>query len=248
MFFILAASFPAFSVSAQEYFFQEEFNNNRSNNILDSNKWVVYPNTASNFITIKEVNGFVNVTSDKNNVFPYVVSKQNPFPLNGDFEAEIGFYYTFVAVRGTGIVLSINPPSNNIPEIDKNKPEVYFFGTWQGLDEGLNVTYNGYCALGLSCNNPGTTIYKFPAPNLSFHKVRLIYSGNVYIVYVDDKKVFTSPLSLNRPKYIWLGNPTNQGFNDYWTAFRVDYIKVKQLFPETFLDLPWDYGKKGIKF
>jgi len=237
--------FPTLSL-ASDYNFQDEFNLERPSNVLDTIKWNIYPNSTSE-TRIKESGGSVQLLSGISNIFPYVVSKINPFPTTGDFTLEFGIQFTSVVQRGNGLVISLIPPANNINEVAKDRPEIYFFGVWQDADKGFNVTYNGFCAFGLTCSQPGVNIYNTPSPNLSYHKVKLIYSNSVYQAYVDGNRMFISPPTTNRPQAIWFGNPANQYANASWSSFRVDYIRISGL-PTPFLDLPWDYQSKGLSF
>lgn len=241
--------FPIFTppVFAQEFYFQEEFNAERTANTLDTNKWIVYPNNPPGITTIKEGNGYVFLTTTRSLVFPYVLSKSNPFP-DGDFTLEFGIQFTSVPIRGSGLVFSVVAPANGVSEVEKDTSEVYFFGVWQGKNDGLDITYNGYCAVGLSCTNPGTLVYETSSPNTINQKIVLKRIGAVYEVYVNGAKVFTSPPSQVKPDAIWFGNPTNQGVPDTWTSFRIDYIRITQNFPAPFLDLPWDYDANGKSF
>lgn len=245
-FLFIFAFLKPISTLSNTYYFQDEFNEERAPNTLNASKWNLYPNSTLE-TRIREIGGNVQLQSGISNIFPYVVSKTNPFPATGDFTLEFGIQYTSVVQRGNGLVVSLTPPENNINELDKDNSEVYFFGVWQGSDKGFEVTYDGYCAPRLPCNQPGVNIYNKPSPDLSYHKVKLIYSSSVYEVYVDGNKMFASPPTTNRPRVIWFGNPTNQYSNATWSSFKIDYIRITTL-PTPFLDLPWDYEGKGLSF
>lgn len=243
-FFIFAFLKPI-PLLANSPYFQDEFNQERAANTLDTSRWNLYPN--SNETRIQESGGSVQLSSNSSSIFPYVLSKTNPFPTSGDFILEFGIQYTSVVQRGNGLVVSLTPPANNTNEVNKDRPEVYFFGVWQDTDKGFNVTYNGFCAFGLPCTQPGINIYNTSAPNLSYHTIRLVYSNSVYTAFVDGNKMFASPSTTNRPQAIWFGNPANQYANASWFSFKIDYVRVTAQ-PKPFLDLPWDYKTKGLSF
>lgn len=249
LFFITASLFITTPLFAEEeYYFQDEFNEERSANSADPAKWIVYPNILPASMVVQEKNGYFNLLTNNQKMFPYIASKSNPFPVEGDFSLEFSFQYNSIAQRGTGLVISLNSIPNNISEINKDKPEVYFFGIWQGTDDGFNVTYSGFCAVGIPCDQPGSNIYHTPSPNLTYHTVKLVYSNSTNKVYLDGIQKFTSIKTASRPTFLWMGNPTNQGFNASWTSFKVDYIRVKRLSPKPFLELPFDYQSVGKTF
>ncbi len=229
---------------AAGYYFNDEFNDELLPNQLDSNKWDYYPN--SNNSVLFETGGSVNLSPGIENNFPYIVTKDNPFP-NGPFSLEIGFQYISSVKQGTGIVMSSIKPNNNISESQKNTPQIYFLGIWQGNDDGLIVTYQGYCPKNTSCSDPGKILIHTPAPNLSYHVFRVEYSGNTYKAYLDNIAILHSEINNTLPHSLWFGNPSFQNPENNWTNFKVDYIRIKKI-NDRFLDLPWDYKGKGLSF
>lgn len=95
-FLLIPLSFLRPVFAQEEYFFQEEFNQERVAGVLDSDKWTVYPNqpTQPTFQgclveTIRETGGILLLKQCPTiPQFPYVVSKNNPIP-NGDFTASV---------------------------------------------------------------------------------------------------------------------------------------------------------------
>ncbi len=224
--------------SAQEqYFFSDEFNENRGNNTLDSGKWNYYPNTLGCVLaTIKEAGGSVLLQQCNNKPqFPYFYSKINSFP-DGDFSAEIKFQYTKATHWGTGFALVDKAPENGA-----GFNYLFGIGLWQDKSSGTNmrISYDG------------TDVFS-KAINIDPHIFRIDKVSQVYQIFFDGNLVFTSPQTQETVKAIWFGNPDHLSFNiPEWTNFKVDYVRVKQLIPEgpvPFLDLPWDYGANGMTF
>src|SRR3989344_7614045 len=68
-------------VTAEQYFFSDEFNEERPINTLNSDKWTVSPNAAAGVTTISETGGNL-VTTQNNftNQYPFIVSKNSVLP------------------------------------------------------------------------------------------------------------------------------------------------------------------------
>ncbi len=199
---------------ANDYFFQEEFNQERSANTLDDTKWTYYPNTSTNFSTIQETQGNLILNQQTNTPqFPLVISK-NGLPA-GDFSAEIIFRYFGVTPWGTGIALSENAPTNG-----QDLNTLLTINVWQ--DQSLD---NMRLSFG------GQDVYTTQT-NITSHIFRVDRVGLKYLIYLDNNLIYTSADTPSQVKYIWLGNPTFQNPPiPQWTVFKVDYIRVKNLAP-----------------
>lgn len=216
---------------AQSFFFQEEFNEERANNVLDNSKWIVYPNAPTGFPTVRETGGnLVTSQQDFRTQYPLIVSKDKVLP-DGDFSAEIKFQYTNVTFWGTGIALAQEQPTNG-----GGFSSLLTIGAWQ--DKTLSNMRIGF---------NGVDIYTTPV-NTDSHVLKVDRVGKKYLLFLDGTLIFTSHDITKQVKYIWMGNPTIQPPIPAWTSFKVDYIRVIQNFPEPFLDLPWDYQGTGLSF
>lgn len=226
--------FPLFfskNVYAQEYFFQEEFNQQRASNSLDPDKWIIHPNTQAGFTTVKEEGGNLSLSQQDNTTqFPLVVSKNQALP-SGDFSAEIKFAYTNITFWGTGIALAQEEPTNG-----GGFSSLLTIGAWQ--DKTLSNMRIGF---------NGVDVYTTPV-NTDSHILKVDRVGKKYLLFLDGTLIFTSPDITKQVKFIWMGNPTIQPPIPTWTSFKVDYIRVIQNFPEPFLDLPWDYQSQSKSF
>src|SRR3989344_1634825 len=220
-------------VSAEQYFFSDEFNEERAINSLNPDKWTASPNAAAGVTTISETGGNL-VTTQNNftNQYPFIVSKNSVLP-SGDFEAEIRFQYTHVTPFGTGIALSQNAP--NIPTND--------FG---GL-LALSIWQDNNIGLQMRLQYQSSVVYSITI-NTNPHIFKVTRTGSKYKLYLDGNLVYTSPDNPVQVRYIWFGNPTLQSGIPDWTKFNVDYVRVKGLPPEPFLELPWKYEEAGLTF
>lgn len=204
-------------ILAQSYYFNDEFNQERSINELDPVKWTPYPNQrCSSWPNIKESGGFIKLSQCPvgTTQFPYVVSKENPFPAT-NYSVTIGFQYTKVTFWGTGFALAEEAPVNGAPSL----PAVLDISVWQ--DQTLANLRVGF---------EGTDVYTTTV-NTNPHALRVDRIGQKYLVYLDNNLVYTSPDTTKEVKVIWMGNPTLQGSIPEWTEFKVDYIRVSQVLP-----------------
>lgn len=215
--FILFLWIPAFAgmtnvVSAEAYFFSDEFNEERTVNTLNPDKWTVFPNAAAGITTIHETGGnFITSQSNFTNQYPLVTSKVQAFPA-GDFQAEVKFQYTEVTNWGTGIAFSDKDP-NNLAE------ELLRIDVWQdNFIPNMRIEYKGQ-------------MIKTIPNNINPHILKVERIGLKYLIYLDGNLVFTSPETSIKPKVIWIGNPTfvQPDPVPVWTKFNVDYIRVKAL-------------------
>ena len=200
------------SVYAEAFFFQDEFNEERSINTLDSDKWTVFPNAAVGVTTILETGGnLITTQANLTHKYPLVVSKVEPFPA-GDFSAEVKFQYTEVSNWGTGIAFSDKDPNNLAGELLR-------IDVWQdNFLPHMRIEYKGQ-------------MVKTIANNINPHTLKVDRIGLKYFIYLDNLLVYTSPETEVLPKVIWIGNPANVQPDPVpvWTKFNVDYIRVKEI-------------------
>ena len=227
------------TLAQETYYFNEEFSVDRPGNQLDSTKWIVHPNNQTcNNETITEVAGHAIFRQCRQSLqFPYVISKDNPFPQS-DFSVSIKFEYFKAAPWGNGIELVDKAPENGA-----GFTQLFGIGFWEDTSSGLNMRFQ----------YKGDVVYS-TAINRNPHIFKLDKEGSIYKMYLDDQLLFTSPSTTEKVEAIYLGNPSIQipPLAD-WSWFRVDYIRVTQtgpteIVPQPFLDLPWDITSSGKKF
>lgn len=241
-FLLLTVNFT--SVFAQEeYFFQEEFNQERAAGILDQDKWIVYPNqpTQPTFQgclveTVRETGGILLLKQcPVIQQFPYVVSKNNPIP-SGDFTATVRFQFTGAGGLPSGIKFVDTAPENG-----QSATEIFGIGFEQDVFQKFVIEYDD-------------TVVFTKNTDSGFYIFKAVKEGNVYKLFLNDQLVFTSPETSEKVRAIYMGNPAvlpSPGYN--WSWPRIDYIRVvddgpSQVAPEPFLILPWKYSDSGKDF
>ncbi len=202
-------------VQADQYFFQDEFNTERAANTLDPNKWVVYPNTNSNFTTAQESGGELTLSQENHtSIFPLIVSK-NAFP-NGDFSFEMSFHFYEIGEWDSGFGLTVTEPINGQPIDD------FLYIHWR---EGWFI--QGYTVLrGFG----GITIWN-EGPSTNNHLFKIDRVGKKYLIYIDNSLIYTSADTDLQAKYFYMGVASISNPSSMWSKFKVDYVRVKDLSP-----------------
>jgi hypothetical protein len=146
-------------------------------------------------------------------VFPFLWSRDSPFPMTGDFSLEIRMKYNYMGGSGTGLVLSANtydgagsPP---------NPLEERVFTIWQDIAHplGCGLVSEGQLVTG--------------ALDTDWHIYRLEYVAGSYSLFVDNALLIGPIASGLRPTSMWLGNPVITWSSwDESTTFSVDYLRV----------------------
>jgi len=197
-------------IAGHAYYFNDEFSRDLSEDIY----WEVhrdgcppqelYVDTSSGELVVGKPN-------EISRGFPYLISKTQVFPEEGDFELTIRFKY--MSMYGdTGILV--------LTEDNKYAG----MGIWTNFSVGYVQVY---CGL----NNSGSPDYIYIASNIDggayqYHTVTYRVHGQTVKLFVDGTEKFTFTLP-RRPAKIRIGLPTTQ--SNRWSTFRVDYIRVKRL-------------------
>jgi hypothetical protein len=135
--------------------------------------------------------------------FPYLTSKYNPFPAQGDFMVRVGFRYPDVQIDGNGF---------GAEYVERG------FGVWQDLCCGpLRVAVGDLYPF----YPPG-----LPNPDTGYHTYEWDYLGGAYYFYLDGSFV-TSSLSSYRPTQVFFGHPPQTAAA--WTTQEVDFVHVEWL-------------------
>lgn len=148
--------------------------------------------------------------------FPYIYAKQNLFPTQGNFVVEISFRYTNLTVSGAGLIIDKTTPP---PETKLQKENVSnaFLSIFQD---------RGFWPLVIYFGGSGNRVFASSGPDLMQHTLELRYTGK-YDVLLDDKLLYTSPPTDERPSSLWFGNPSNVGSAGEWSSFEIDYIRIR---------------------
>jgi len=174
----------------------DEFNNS----VLDTNTWEFF---STNGGTYSFDNDSI-VVPGGSSMF-YIRTKNNPFPVTGQFTAEFGIQYTGVDESGVGVALGFEQQNG----YDQSNIPVSY---WQDHN-------------GLVVSRFGLTVANMSGVNTNYHIGKIVYDGDKYQVFLDSVLKYTSPSSLTA-KSLWFGNPFCCRTN--WTGFKLDYIKVTQ--------------------
>jgi YVTN family beta-propeller protein len=147
-------------------------------------------------------------------VFPFLWSRGDPFPTDGDFSLEIRMKYNYFGGSGTGLVLSANgyDGSGDAP----NPLEERVFTIWQDIAHPL---VSGF---------PTDSRQVTGALDTDWHLYRVEYVAGSYFLFVDNILRIGPIASTQRPNSIWVGNPVITSATwDESTTFSVDYIRVE---------------------
>lgn len=241
LFYFVFFVHPAFA--QQTFFFDEEFNTERSAGVLDPDKWIVYPNQPTSptpqgclVDTVRETGGLLLLKQCSGiPQFPYVVSKTNPFP-NGNFTASVRFQFPGAGGLPTGVKFVDTAPANGA-----GATELFGISFEEDVFNSFRIEYK---------DSPVFT----KGTDSNFYVFKAVRDSNMYKLFLNDQLVFTSPETSDKVGAIYIGNPAilpSPGFN--WSWPRIDYIQVTDngspvTVPQPFLDLPWDYGSRGMTF
>lgn len=240
LFLLLSFVRPIFA--QESYSFIDEFNTQRPVNTLDPEKWIVYPNkrTTPNssgciFDTVLESEGLLKMKQcAQTPLFPYVISKNNPFP-DGNFTAIVKFKYVGHSGQGSGIQFVDTAPENG-----GGLNNVFALGTWEtGSNGGIDQP-----KFRLIFNN--IQVAEMPADQ-NYHEFKAEFTDGIYKLYFDNILYYTSSLfEVQKVKAVYFGDPSLQNPGN-WNQLWIDHIKITDNGPsqfpiEPFLDLPWNYG------
>ncbi|XHH07943.1 MAG: hypothetical protein ACFCUE_10240 [Candidatus Bathyarchaeia archaeon] len=208
--------------------FSDEFEGSQ----VDSSKWVVVENTdMSGYpayggnVTVSD--GHISLSSD-GSAFPWVYTKNNPFPTIGDFSVE--FNLTFTCLGDWGSCIRIFADS---PTIDADK--------WTGCVLSIGAGDEDPTRGKITMEFFGKEVHRIYVPggfkpSADPHIFRLDYSQGNYTLYVDNTAVATvksdiraSAIGLGHPPCYYLPfSPQKVAEWGYlgWTSLQYDYITV----------------------
>jgi len=200
--------------------------------MVDSSKWVVVENTDMSGYpayggNLSVLDGQLEISSN-GSAFPWVYTKNNPFPTTGDFSVEFRFTFTCLGDWGCGIRIFDDSPTK---DADKWTGSILII---QAGDEDATrgkITVELFGKEVSRIYVPG--VFK---PSADPHIFRLDYKEGNYTVYVDNEAVGTAKSDV-RASVIGLGHPScyylpfsPQKVAEWgywgWTALSFDYITV----------------------
>ncbi len=212
--------------------YTQVFRDDFSGATLNPDVWQAYLNGG----TISVDSGWVTLSrSGASDRFPYVHTKYNPIPPNGNFAVKVGFEYLTVTAHGDGFSVDDRLPANGSPGSWAWQPTIYTL--WQDSVLGFVLF-----------DHSGTTRYHTSAPHLNYHDIEFRWLDNSDEYYIDGQLINTVTRDSNvpRPVDLWFGNPVIPPGSTEWTSFKIDYIEVDSIGgPVPFFDLPIDYPGRG---
>jgi hypothetical protein len=226
--FTLVLPFVNGNQSDSSVLFSDDFNGTQ----VDSSKWAIVENTdMSGYpayggnVTVSD--GHLTLLSN-GSVFPWVYTKNNPFPATGDFSVEFNLTFTCLGDWGCGMRVFDDSPTK---DADK----------WTGsiliIQAGDEDPTRGKITVELF-DKEVSRIY-VPGgfkPSADPHIFRLEYKEGNYTMYVDNEAVGTAKSDI-RASAVGIGHPycyympfSPQKVQEWgywgWTFFNIDYIKV----------------------
>ncbi len=189
-------------------YFSENFNDNS----LDSNKWELFENGG----VVNINSGFLELSSTPFNNFPYIRTRNNPFPIDHDFILEFRIQFPVITAFGVGFLTGFEAPPNEIPYNDLITSRIFTYHA----DTSKATFWFRYLQ---------QNIFSPLAPiDNNFHIIKVIYQNSVYKYFFDEVKIFET-ISSFMPRAIYYGSPHNQkvlNSSSPWTSMKLDYIKV----------------------
>ncbi|MEW5956349.1 MAG: protein kinase [Chloroflexota bacterium] len=178
-------------------------------------RWEDFSNGGS----IDVGNGYLALTSDNSNSFPYVRLRQRLFPNAGSFAVMVEFQYTQVGDLGAGIVLGLESPENGLPVQSEPDPNIELFKVWQ------DSSYYQALMVGTS----ETIMTTLAAPDTNRHTFRYEYQNDLARLYLDGVLVGQQTNRALRPVTLWFGNPYRTPDQGIWSQLRIFSVSVDSL-------------------
>lgn len=174
---------------------------------LNSDTWV------SNGVSVR-IDGGLAILESGGKLFPYIHTRKNPFPENGDFAVDIVFKYREVKFSGTGFSINTNIPIMK----ENNNANDGILSVWQEEGNPMRVI------------SKGSIISETRLLDTTWHTIRLEYTGE-YTFYLDGRMISIPSVNkqklTERPNTIWFGNTVERDGN--WTSIEIDSIRVSTI-------------------
>jgi hypothetical protein len=157
--------------------------------------------------------------------YPYIYSKNNPFPPTGDFQMSVRFRYWEVRDCGTGIILSsyLVPAGVSQDEAAGLQQEAESHGVqagvWQDRASGLQLWFR----------SGGREDVLLPGPSTGWIELAIRYFDGRYTMYLDGSPAYSSLVTVHHPSHIWMGHPADLGSNCQRDTLEVDYVRVEMV-------------------
>jgi hypothetical protein len=217
------------STSNEYLFFSDSF----EGSTVDTEKWQVTLNTQMNdnpaYGGVVQVKDSYIELSSSGSTFPWVCTKENPFPNKGYFIVKFDLTYGQISDFGDGLLIT---KGDSLTWSENGSSSTYIFQLWADNDGSFSRTKMSIYLLGEECWVSYVDGWEPDAPT---HNFELSYQNGVYSVNVDGVQVASAESDV-RPNNIGFGHPpayyvpfSGEHLSTLlggWTKFKIDSIEV----------------------
>ena len=188
---------------------------------IDTSIWNV--DDPNNNIVLS--NGII-LSSENSQFFPFLSSKVNIFPVNGDFYIKIKYQYLETTYFGVGFGFGNIIPTYGLTNYPFKDSDFIKFQVWQSLND-KSLIDTRLCNSADVCNENRTNV-RLSLPDTNEHTLVIKNINGVTNVYYDDILTSSSPIiNTNwRPTVFWIGNLIKLSTNNDWTDIKIFYIET----------------------
>ena len=181
--------------------------------IIDTRGWRIFENGGN----IVSLNPGLRLEQGISNQFPFLITRENPFPATGDFEVEILFRYSSVTGYGTGIAIGSCCPQNG--QSVGRYPELLLSICQDS--QGFRLVRWNYTA------QPDEIFFQGKgSTSLALHQAVIRYLADDSITVSIDGHEVISFVAARRPERIWLGNPISVEKPGEWSTLEVMSVEI----------------------
>jgi len=190
---------------------------------IDSSKWNV--NSRAGRVGLGQS---VLTLASSGASYPFITTRVDPFPGNGNYRMTTRFRYSHVDVCGVGMMTTSYALSAGMSQDDAgayqhaNENSGMAAGVWQDIKQGLQIWFR-------SRGDRKDVLYS--GPDTDWHVIAVEYVGDRYTLFLDDRLSYVSQPTPYRARFMWIGNPVElgAGFNCPWDTLDVDHVRVESL-------------------
>lgn len=188
---------------------------------LDTSKWNLDTGTGD-----VVVSGGVLRMASSGRRYPYVYSRYDFFPSEGNFQMIFRFRYSEVKVCGVGVIMTgyLVPVGLTQDEAANRQKEAEAHGVqagvWQDQTNGVQLWFR---------SGADRVDVPISGPNTNWNEMTIRCVGNRYTLYFNGHPAYTSLETPYYPQGIWIGNPAELAADCQWSTLEIDYIKVESL-------------------
>lgn len=205
-------------IPSPQIVFKEEFS---QTNPVNTN-WNVTANAGS-----VRVSGDALALSSRGDSYPFLTTRANPFPINGDFRATFRFAYPKTATCGVGIVMTSyalpgGMSSARAASFQENSERNGMAAGVFDYADGLHVIYRA---------GNDRRDFRYPKPDRFQHQLDFMYQAGRYSIDFDGAQIYRSAPTTARANFIWMGHPAvlDNGAACEWDSLEIDFIQIEQL-------------------